>query len=214
MLYCTTSQAGDATLFGQAQAGDARSLAELMRWHDGLVHHVIRRQWHGSLTYAEVLQEGRIGLWRAILGFDTERGFAFSTYASVVIARQVWRAVAQARGEETDHGWPGQAGVSPDPLTYLLEQEVQARLWAMVAQLPVRQREVVRAYYGLAGQRAHTLAQLGRRLGCTRQGVHYHLRRALLRLRHPAFSARLRALVGRNRRQDYLQALRPDRRRS
>jgi hypothetical protein len=58
------------------------------------------------------------------------------------------------------------------------------------------------------------LAQLGQQLGCTRQGVHYHLGRALLHLRHPAFSAALRALVGRNRRPDYLQALQPGRRRS
>ena len=53
----------------------------------------------------------------------------------------------------------------------------------------------------------------GVRVSCTRQAITYHLRRALQRLRHPAFSASLRALLDLNRRQDYLQVLRPERRR-
>lgn len=202
------------TLFREAQAGDAMSLAQLMRQHEGLVHHIVREQWHGPLTYAQVLQEGRIGLWRAILGFDPQRGFAFSTYASIAMARHIWRAVARAEKQEKEDPWVGQPVPSPDPLHYLMGQEVRGVLQAMVEQLPARQRWIVRAYYGLDGQGEHTLAELAHQLGCTRQAIHYHLRKALLRLRHPAFSATLRALLGRNRRQDYLQALRPERRRS
>jgi len=77
----------------------------------------------------------------------------------------------------------------------------------MVEHLPPKQRWVVCTYYGLDGWGGCTLAQLGRRLGCSRQAVHYHLRKALLRLRHPAFSMLLRAMLGRNRRMDYLRAL-------
>jgi RNA polymerase sigma factor (sigma-70 family) len=218
MSYCTTSDSEVADLFRQAQAGEAMSLTRLMRQHDGLVHHTIRRQWCGSLSYAEVLQEGRLGLWRAILGFDPQRGLAFSTYATVAIARHIWRAVAQAEKqtaqeqEESCSELP--AAPSPDPLPCLLEQEVKAALHQMVAQLPAKQRWIVRAYYGLDGQGGYTLAQLGHQLGCTHQAVQYHLRQALVRLRHPVFSAGLRALLGRNRRQDYLQALRPERKRS
>jgi DNA-directed RNA polymerase sigma subunit (sigma70/sigma32) len=75
-----------------------------------------------------------------------------------------------------------------------------------------KQRWVVCTYYGLDGWGGCTLAQLGRRLGCSRQAVHYHLRKALLRLRHPAFSMLLRAMLGRNRRIDYLRALHAERR--
>jgi peptide/nickel transport system substrate-binding protein len=74
---------------------------------------------------------------------------------------------------------------------------------------PVKRRQIVRAYYGLDGYTPHTLVELGKEWGCTKQAVHYHLRRALHRLRHPAFSAPLRTLLDLNRRQDYLQALRP-----
>jgi RNA polymerase sigma factor (sigma-70 family) len=183
-----------------------------MQQHEGLVHHIIRQQWRGPLTYTEMLQEGRIGLWRAIRGFDPTRGYAFSTYASVAIARQVWRAVAQA--ERTSVAPLLDCAVSPlpEPLLYVLTQEVQAALQALVAQLPPRQREVVQAYYGLAGQEPHTLAQVGQQRGCSRQAIHQQLQRALHHLRHPASSATLRALLGRNRRSDYCQALRSRRR--
>ncbi len=70
-----------ATLFRQAQAGCRASLNALMARHDGLVQAVVRRQVLGDLPFAEALQAGRIGLWRAILGYDVKRGTAFSTYA-------------------------------------------------------------------------------------------------------------------------------------
>jgi hypothetical protein len=41
--------------------------------HDGLVHAVVRRQVLGNLSFAEALQASRIGLWRAILGYDPYR---------------------------------------------------------------------------------------------------------------------------------------------
>jgi RNA polymerase sigma factor (sigma-70 family) len=184
-----------------------------MREHDGLVHHIVRRQWGGRLSYAEVLQEGRIGLWHAILGFDPQRGVAFSTYASQAIARQVWRAVAQAEEQEQEGEGVEPCAAPVDPWAHLLEREIKTALYALVARLPHQQRWLVCARYGLDGQGARSLAELGAQLGCTRQAIQYHLRRALLRLRHPAFNAHLRALVGRNRRQDYLRALRPARRR-
>ena len=73
--------AAEATLFQQARAGCSVSLNALMVRHDGLVQAVVRRQVLGDLPFTEALQAGRIGLWRAILGFDPSRGVAFSTYA-------------------------------------------------------------------------------------------------------------------------------------
>ena len=75
------SQPTEAVLFQQAQTGGRESLNALMERHDGLVHAVVRRQVLGDLPYADALQAGRIGLWRAILRFDPSRGYAFSTYA-------------------------------------------------------------------------------------------------------------------------------------
>ena len=210
-MYSTTKTRESTNRFHQAQAGDAVSVAELMSEHDRLVHYIVRQQWRGTLSYGQVLHEGRIGLWRAILGFDTERGVAFSTYASVAIARQVWRAVAQAEKQRQNSDSLSLPVLPAEPLLDVLEWEVEAVLGTLVEQLPAKQRLVVRAYYGLDGRGGRTLAQVGEQLGCTRQAVHYHLHKALVSLRHPVFSAVLRALLGRNRREDYLQALRPER---
>jgi RNA polymerase sigma factor (sigma-70 family) len=221
MFDYTTDCAGGVRQFGQAQAGDAGSLAELMRQHDGLVHHVVRQQAGGRLSYAEVLQAGRIGLWRAILHFDVARGTAFSTYAGVAIAHAVWEAVRQREAEEREAvplcGLCGEqrgAGEQPsDPLTRVVAEAVGVALGVLVAGLPARQREIVRAYYGLDGQQPHSLPELAAELGCSKQAVHYQLHCALRRLRHPGFSAGLRDWLGLNRRADYLQALQPPRRR-
>lgn len=218
MFYSTTGKPEIANLFGRAQAGDGPSLERLMAQHEGLVHRILRRQWRGSLTYTEALHEGRIGLWRAILRYDPERGIAFSTYAGVAITRKIWQAVKlrQVRQEKLEQVWDWEGEASPGPglLSWLLVGEVREALQAQVQGLPTRQRRIVAAYYGLEGQGPQTLAELGRQLGCSRQAVSYHHHRALERLRHPAFSACLRELLGRNRREDYLRVLRPRGRRS
>jgi len=218
MFYSTTSKSQKANLFGRAQAGDRPSLDRLMAQHDGLAHCIVRRQWRGDLSYTEALHEGRIGLWRAILGYDPERGVAFSTYAGVAIARKIWQAVKrrQVGQEKLEQVWDWEKEASPGPgvLHWLLVGEVREALLAQVQGLPSRQRRIVQAYYGLKGQGPQTMAEMGRQLGCSRQAVSYHHHRALAHLRHPAFSARLRELLGRNRREDYLQVLQPARRRS
>jgi len=213
VFHCTTISEKDANRFGQAQAGDAESLEQLMCAHEGLVHHIVRQQLRGCLGYEEAVHAELIGLWRAILGFDPKRGNAFSSYASVAIARQVWRAVKLAEREERTACVPAPPPPCRDPRAEMLAWEVRATLHAMVVCLPAKQRWVVCIYYGLDGWGGCTLAQLGRRLGCSRQAVHYHLHKALLRLRHPAFSMLLRAMLGRNRRTDYLHALHTERRR-
>jgi RNA polymerase sigma factor (sigma-70 family) len=211
--YSTTIHSRDANLYIQAQDGDVQGLEELMQMHEGLVHHIVRQQWRGRLSYEQAIHAGRIGLWHAVLGFDPGRGYAFSTYAGVAIARHVWRAVRRAEKEQEAVlvSAPLPLGVAPQ--AEVLAGEVQSALYAAVARLPVLQRWVVCTYYGLDGQGGRTLAELGRQRGCSRQAIHYHLRKALIGLRHPAFSALLRALLDRNSRADYRDALRAQGRR-
>jgi len=59
-----------ASRFWQAQAGDQDALDRLVGQYEGLVYYVLRQQSSGPLSYAKVLQAGRIGLWQAIRGFD------------------------------------------------------------------------------------------------------------------------------------------------
>src|SRR5262245_919331 len=71
-------------------------LDEQLAAHEGLVRLVVRRQQRGELPFADALHEGRLGLWRALLGYDGQRGGRFSSYAVPAIEHAVWRAVAQA----------------------------------------------------------------------------------------------------------------------
>jgi RNA polymerase sigma factor (sigma-70 family) len=202
----------EAALFAQAQAGDAESVAILMTRHMGLVHTVVRRQWSGGWAYADIVQEGRIGLWRAILKYDPSRGVAFSTYAGVAIARQVWAAVRRESTIATAEAQSGTASVAADVATQVMWRHVCRTLRQMVAELPEKERWLVARYYGLDGRGGTTQTALGAQLGCTRQAIGYHLRKATRRLRHPAWSALLRAWLAYNQRQDYWAALRAARR--
>jgi len=192
-------------LFRQAQAGDRASLNALMRRHERLVHAVVRQQWSGGWRYAEVVQEGRIGLWHAILKYDPERGTAFSTYAWLVIARQVWAAVKRRQRKAT-------AVPLPQPMP---DADESAAEWArtcqllreMVTRLPDPEQALVIQYYGLDGGGGCTQRALSEPLGCTRQAVNYHLQKALRRLRHPGWSGELRAHLGCNQRAAYRAAL-------
>lgn len=100
MQYISTEKGSpgrfsETTLWPQAQAGCRTSVNRLMSQRDGLVHAVVRQQVLGQLAYEEALQAGRIGLWRAILGYDPEHGTAFSTYAWVAIMRSVAQLLAR-----------------------------------------------------------------------------------------------------------------------
>lgn len=195
----------EATQFVQAQAGCSESLSQLMARHDGLVQAVVRQQVLGELPFEEALQVGRIGLWRAILGFDPERGFAFSTYAWPCIKHRIWRAV-KAYGQVDRTQIPLDSLEVPDPAVVWERKAIQRALLSMVDRLPPRLAYVVVARYGLKGHIPFLYRQIGAALGLTKQRAHQLHAEALVRLRHPAHSYRLRSLLDRHTLADYERA--------
>lgn len=192
-----------------AQAGCDVCLEALLRRHEGLVHAIVRRQWRGDVAYADLLQEGRIGLWQAITHFDPHRGVAFSSYAWRAIERRLWRAVAVAARQARLDPVSGQHVLPqlPDPRRMAEEAlwwaQVRAALADLLFHLPDRLQEVIIAAYGLDGGPPRSLAALGRRYGVSGESVRLWRNEALVRLRLPAFSARLRELCGQNGRAAY-----------
>jgi RNA polymerase sigma factor (sigma-70 family) len=203
--------APEATQFIQAQAGCAESLNQLMARHGGLVQAVVRQQVLGELPFEEALQAGRIGLWRAILGFDPSRGFAFSTYAWPSIKHHVWRAVKAYRRFQGDQA-PRQQLEAPDPAAVWEARAIREALQAMVGRLPPRLEYVVVARYGLSGHAPFFYRQIGAALGLTGERARQLHTEALVWLRHPAHSYRLRSLLGRHTLADYEKADREARR--
>jgi len=60
----------------------------------GLVVSMARRYQRGGLPLADLIQEGNLGLLKAVERFDYKRGFRFSTYASWWIRHSIGRALA------------------------------------------------------------------------------------------------------------------------
>lgn len=177
-----------------------------MARHDGLVHAVIRRQARGSLSYTELLQAGRIGLWHALEHFDPRHGTAFSTYAWPAIARQVWREVAAAESSRQEC-LTAHPPLSPPDLDDGAEHsEIYDCLYHLIDNLPSHLRQIFLLYYGLDGESPHSLRQLARILGISHEMVRQRLLAALVHLRHPANSLPLRQLLARNAVADYERA--------
>ena len=202
------SEQAEATLIKQAQAGSQESLNLLLLRHERLVHWVVRHQWLYTLPYAVAIQEGRRGLWHAILGFDPERGSKFSTYAYPAIMKHVWSAVKSEQrrlGCEVPVGVLGmycyQAG--PDPAWLRDEQDLRESLLSLVERLPKRLRGVISVYYGLQGGEPQTLQAIGEQLGLTRERVRQLRNEALVWLQQPAHSQELRSLQARHNQEQY-----------
>ena len=64
-----------------------------------LVVSIARRFNHGRMSLADLIQEGNIGLMKAVERYDYRRGFRFSTYASWWIRHAIGRALAD-KGRE------------------------------------------------------------------------------------------------------------------
>ncbi|MBW8268021.1 RNA polymerase sigma factor RpoD [Caldovatus aquaticus] len=71
---------------------------ELTRANLRLVVHLAKRFRNRGLMFGDLIQEGSIGLMRAVDKFDWRRGFKFATYATWWIRQSITRAIAdQAR---------------------------------------------------------------------------------------------------------------------
>jgi RNA polymerase sigma factor (sigma-70 family) len=203
--YCPSK---GAARFVCAQAGCLECVESLLRENNGLVWLMVSQQWSGKAYYADLFQEGRIGLWQAILHFDPGRGVAFSSYACVVIRRQIWAAVRHSIKAE---GWLEyeRAGDSLEALLAAWQQEqIQQALGEALALLPEQLRQVIQLHYGMGGEAPHNLAEIGRAWGKSREWIRRLHNQALGLLRLPALSIRLWSICERAERANYRQALR------
>ena len=203
-----SSSATEATLFEQAQAGCSESVNVLMEQHERLVRYAVQRQVLFDFPFEEAVQEGRHGLWRAILRYDPHRGTAFSTYAYLAIVRRVWAAVKRRyEKNQREHAIETLHILFRGYELGLVERqeaaEVRQALEELVTGLPERLRFVIVAYYGLDGAPGRVFKEIGTQLGLCRQRVQQLHVEALVWLRHPAHSQELRSLLQRHSAREY-----------
>jgi RNA polymerase sigma factor (sigma-70 family) len=91
------SRAEEHALALRAREGDAEAKQKLVRHNLAFVLVIARKQRRGTLRLDDVIQEGNLGLLRAVEKFDPDAGTRFLTYAAWWIRAYIGKYLKEAR---------------------------------------------------------------------------------------------------------------------
>ncbi len=103
----------ERALASRARMGDPTAKERMVRHNLALVIAIVRRYPHGGVRLDDLVQEGNIGLMRAVDKFDPRVGTRFSTYASWWIRAYVRKYLKTARSAVR----PQSGAVAPSDLS-------------------------------------------------------------------------------------------------
>jgi RNA polymerase primary sigma factor len=88
------THAEEVELSERARAGDAKARRKLVEKNLRLVVSVAKKYRGYGVPFEDLIQEGNIGLMKAVEKFDPDRGWRFSTYATWWVRQAIGRAVS------------------------------------------------------------------------------------------------------------------------
>ena len=86
----------DIQLAAEAQAGDALAEETLIRKYSGIVYKKARAYFMAGAGAEDVVQEGMIGLLKAVRNYDADKDASFGTFAEQCVTNQIITAIRSA----------------------------------------------------------------------------------------------------------------------
>ena len=90
----------DEELLVKAQSGEDDALNELLGKYKSLVNKIARSYFLLGGEMEDLVQEGMIGLYKAVMHYSTDKAASFKTFATTCIKHQIQSAVKMASSEK------------------------------------------------------------------------------------------------------------------